>query len=90
MSVGNMDGGIKCILSKFSGEINLCDMFTTLEERYAIQRALDRLERWASENLMKFIKNECKIRHLDQDCLKYKLSGEWNKSGPDDWKLLFS
>jgi len=44
MSVGNMDSGIKCTLSKFAEETNLSDVFTTLEGRGTIQRNHYRLE----------------------------------------------
>jgi len=49
-----MDSGTECVLSKFANDSMLCGVVNTLEGRDAIQRDLDRLERWASVNLMKF------------------------------------
>ncbi|GAB0176077.1 mitochondrial enolase superfamily member 1 [Grus japonensis] len=47
--VGNMDSGIKCTLSRFADNTKLCGMVDMLEGRDAIQRNLDRLERWAEK-----------------------------------------
>ncbi|GAB0186573.1 mitochondrial enolase superfamily member 1 [Grus japonensis] len=58
--VGNMDSGIECILSKFADDTKLCGAVDKLEGRDAIQRDLDRLERWTRVNLMKFNKAKCK------------------------------
>ncbi|PKU49687.1 rna-directed dna polymerase from mobile element jockey-like [Limosa lapponica baueri] len=53
--VGHMVSGIECALSKFVNDIKLCGNVDALEGRDAIQRDLDRLERWAHENLMNFM-----------------------------------
>ena len=82
--VGDMESGIKYILSKFADDTKLSDTVDTLEGRDAIQRNLNRLERWAYANLMKFNKAKCKVLHLSQGNLKrrYRLDGEWLKSSP--------
>ncbi|GAB0197878.1 hypothetical protein GRJ2_002253200 [Grus japonensis] len=80
--VSNMDSGIECTLRKFA---KLCGVADMLEGRDAIQRDLDRLERWVHANSMKFNKAKCKVLHVGSHNSKhnYRLGGEWIESSPE-------
>jgi len=58
--------------TKMSGAVN------PLEGGDVIQRDLDRLEKWACANLMKFNKAKCKVLHMGQGNPKprYRLGRE--------------
>ena len=87
--LGDMDSRIKCTLSKFTDDTKLSGSIGTPEGRDAIQRDLDRLEKWAYANLMKSIKAKCKVLHLGQGDLKhrYSLRGEQLESSPEEKDL---
>ncbi|GAB0176011.1 cAMP-dependent protein kinase inhibitor alpha [Grus japonensis] len=83
--VGGMDSGFECTLSKFADDTKLCGVVDTLEGRDAIQKDLDRLERWACANHMKFNKvlhmGRCNPKH------NYRLGGEWIESSSEEKDL---
>jgi len=83
--VSNMDSGIECTLSKFADGTKLCVEVDALEGWDAIQRDLDRLEKWAGVNRMKFNKAKYKVMHTGRGNPKhkYRLRGEWIESSPE-------
>ncbi|GAB0178357.1 mitochondrial enolase superfamily member 1 [Grus japonensis] len=87
--VSDMDSGIECTLGKFANDTKLCGVVDTLEGRDAIQRDLDRLERWAHENHVKVNKAKCKVLHMGRGNPKhnYKLGGDWIESSPEEKDL---
>lgn len=58
------DDGVECTLGKFADGSKLCGAVDTIEEKDAIQRDLDMLEKWAHKNVMRCNNAKSNVLHL--------------------------
>ncbi|PKU41098.1 rna-directed dna polymerase from mobile element jockey-like [Limosa lapponica baueri] len=70
--VGDMGSGIECTLSNFADDTKLCGTVNMLEGKDVIQKDVDRLEKWACVNLIKFNQDKYRVLHLGHSNPRHK------------------
>lgn len=63
--INSTDSRIECSVSKCADDMKLSGAVDVPEGREAIQKHLDRLERWAHEKLMRFNRAKCRVHRIN-------------------------
>ncbi|RMC13387.1 hypothetical protein DUI87_10922 [Hirundo rustica rustica] len=84
-----MDEGMESFISKFGDDTKLGVCVDLLEGRRVLQKDLERLDRWAESNKMKFNKSKCQVLHFGHNnplqC--YRLGKVWLDSAQEERDL---
>lgn len=80
----DLDDGTEHTLCKFAGSTKSGEVADTSDHCAAMQRDLDRPEKWAGRNLMKFRKGKCRVLCLGNNLRHQKAGKQFCRDSLDD------